>query len=72
VLLRGDPGEQRVRFDFERSDVFGVTLDAVTGMDALADELARSRADPAGDGFRRFSSTGRGTARLPAELRPDC
>jgi four helix bundle protein len=37
-------GEERVRFDFERLDVFGVALDAVAILDELAEELPDGRA----------------------------
>jgi four helix bundle protein len=36
--------EERVRFDFERLDVFGVALDAVAILDELAEELPDGRA----------------------------
>ncbi len=37
-------GAERVRFDFERLDVFGVALDAVGILDELAEELPDGRA----------------------------
>lgn len=37
-------GEERVRFDFERLDVFGVALDAVAILDEVAEELPDGRA----------------------------
>lgn len=37
-------GEERMRFDFERLDVFGVALDAVAILDELAEELPDGRA----------------------------
>ena len=42
-------GKERLRFDFERLDVFGVALDAVAILDELAEEL------PDGRGYTRKS-----------------
>ncbi len=36
-------GEQKVRFDFERLDVFRVALDSVAVIDELAEDLAEGR-----------------------------
>lgn len=36
-------GKERMRFDFERLDVFGVALDAVAILDELAEELPDGR-----------------------------
>src|SRR5690606_18672909 len=38
-----DMGKERMRFNFERLDVFGVALDAVAILDELAEELPDGR-----------------------------